>query len=47
MMSTMADAADPIGNGAWSLVINTPPIDYSRGSKSYTYSTKKNTRDVR
>ena len=30
-MLTMAAAADPIENGAWSLGINTPPIDCLRG----------------
>ena len=31
-MSTMMAVSDPIGNGAWSLVIKTPPMDCLRGS---------------
>ena len=30
--STMAVASDPIGNGAWLLIIKNPPMDYLRGS---------------
>ena len=31
-MLTMTAASDPIGNGAWSLVIKTLPIDCLKGS---------------
>ena len=31
-MSIMTAASDPIGHGAWLLVIKTPPMDCLRGS---------------